>query len=211
MVDRTPAAGSGRRAALAHLGLKPQPEEGNSNLLRLSERPHIGKLNLRGDPRDSGFLDAVAAVLGFPVPVDPNATRTGAAATALALGPDEWLLTTPPGGEAALAAALEPALRGRHAALTDVTDAATILCVAGPRARPVLAEGCPLDLHPRAFRPGQAKQTLIARAEVILHRLDRDHPAGGPVFEIHVRRSEAEYLWLWLTDAATEYGVAVEA
>ena len=29
-------------------------------------------------------------------------------------------------------------------------------------------------------------------------------------FDIHVRRSFAEYLWLWLADAGLEYGVGVD-
>ena len=33
--------------------------------------------------------------------------------------------------------------------------------------------------------------------------------AEGPVFDIYVLRSFAEYLWAWLEDAAQEYGVTV--
>ena len=30
-----------------------------------------------------------------------------------------------------------------------------------------------------------------------------------PSYELYVQRSFAEYLWLWLEDAALEYGVAI--
>ena len=35
--------------------------------------------------------------------------------------------------------------------------------------------------------------------------------AEGPVFEVYVLRSFAEYLWAWLEDAGREYGVSVIA
>ncbi len=35
--------------------------------------------------------------------------------------------------------------------------------------------------------------------------------AEGPIFDIYVVRSFAEYLWAWLEDAGREYGVRVVA
>ena len=46
-------------------------------------------------------------------------------------------------------------------------------------------------------------EDTIARADVILHQ------TGADAYDIHVRRSFAEYLWTWLEDAGLEYGVAV--
>ena len=39
----------------------------------------------------------------------------------------------------------------------------------GPDRLELLASGCSLDLHPRAWRSGMCAQTLFARAQVILH------------------------------------------
>ncbi|MEE9184627.1 MAG: sarcosine oxidase subunit gamma family protein [Acidimicrobiia bacterium] len=33
--------------------------------------------------------------------------------------------------------------------------------------------------------------------------------AQGPAFDLYVPRSFADYLWAWLEDAGTEYGVAL--
>ena len=72
--------------------------------------------------------------------------------------------------------------------------------------RELLAKGCPLDLHPRAFDVGQCAQSHLAKAPILIRQLDRE-----PSFEIVVRRSFADYFWLWLEDAAAEYGLAVDA
>ena len=34
---------------------------------------------------------------------------------------------------------------------------------------------------------------------------------GEEVWELLVRRSFADYIWLWLQDASAEYGMAIEA
>ncbi len=34
---------------------------------------------------------------------------------------------------------------------------------------------------------------------------------GGPAYDVYVLNSFAEYLWLWLEDAAREYGLRVTA
>ena len=87
-----------------------------------------------------------------------------------------------------------------HAAITDVTDGRVAFRVAGPSARDVLAKGCPLDLHPRAFPPGRCAQSLLAKASVLIHLVD-DGPERGPSFDVYVARSFADYLWTWLEDA----------
>lgn len=191
-----------RRPALPAEATVPRGDPRTAGVV-LAELPHRARLNLRGDPADRGFMAAVGRALDLVLPTEPNTTTTADGVTVLWLGPDEWLLTAAPGAEADLAARLGPALDGHDAALVDVTDAATIIRLEGPRARDVLAKGCPLDLHPRVFAEGRAAQSLIGPVDVTLHR------AGADVYDIHVRRSFADHLWRWLTDAGLEYGVAV--
>ena len=115
---------------------------------------------------------------GFPV--EPNT----AAGDVLWLGPDEWLVLG--GSERDFPAA---------AAAVDVSANRVVLELAGPAARDVLAGGCSLDLRPRSFGPGRCAQTLLARAQVILHC------TGEDTFRILVRPSFAPYLRAWLADA----------
>ena len=95
-----------------------------------------------------------------------------------------------------LATALRRAVADGFAAVVELGSGQTVIEVAGPRAREVIAKGCPLDLHPRAFGPGSCAQSRLARAMVAIAQVD-----GAPTFELIVRRSFADYVWRWLTDA----------
>ena len=195
-----------RQSALAHRGLQRAVREAPETAgVMLSERPFRAMITLRGDASDADFLAAVRAAAGVELPLQPNTTARGASIAALWLGPDEWLLTAPAGEERGLAPTLRSGLGGRHAAVVDVTESRTVIAVSGAKARDLLAKGCTLDLHPRAFRPGTCAQTGLSRAGVLLHLVD-----DTPTFEITIPRSFADYLWTWLADAAREYGVAVQ-
>jgi sarcosine oxidase subunit gamma len=128
-------------------------------------------------------LESQVSVRGEPqpgFPLEPNTT----AGRALWLGPDEWLVI------------------GAHeedfpdaAAAVDVSANRVCLELVGDDVEEVLAQGCLLDLHKSVFAPGRCAQTLLARAQVILHRRDAE------TFRILVRPSYAPYLRMWLEDA----------
>ena len=80
--------------------------------------------------------------------------------------------------------------------VVDNSSGLTMLHITGERAGELLATDCPLDLHPRAFAPGQCAQTRLAKAGMILSPL-----ADSAGFEVIIRRSFADYLLLWLQDA----------
>ncbi len=166
-------------------------------------RPFLACINLRGDPSDGAFTDAVRGVTGIDLPTTPNTVADGDQWRALWLCPDEWYLVGAPGAENDAVDTLEQALAGQHFAVNDVTSGMTTLEISGPRTRDVLAKGCTLDLHPRMFGPGQCAQTLISHAGVVIRYVD-----DQPTLELMVRRSFADYLWVWLEDAALEYGMA---
>ena len=141
-----------------------------------------------------------AELPGLPGP--GTALRDGERTT-LWLGPDEWLVTGPPGTAAEIERELRDAIAatGGWGAVTDVSAQRTTLLVTGPRARDLLSHGCPLDLHPRAFGAGRCAQTTLGRTQIVL--VARDEPRAG--FWVLVRSSFAGYLTDWLLDAATEY------
>ncbi len=199
------AESASRQSALAPLGLAARAvaEPGEAGVW-LAERPFRGHLNLRLDAADADLAAALEGALGFALPTLPNTSAAGGGLTALWLGPDEWLVVTPEGREARVAAALAKALGGGSGAVTEVGDARTVIALAGPRAREVLMKGCGLDFHPRVFAPGQCAQSAVGRVQSIVHLVD-----AAPLFELYVQRSFAQYLWAWLEDAAAEYGVAI--
>ena len=164
-----------------------------------------GKLNLRGDAGDPAFRAAVASAVGTEPPATPGTVATAGDRAILWLGPDEWLVVTPSGDEAAPLAALAAGLAGLRASATDVSDNYTTVRIAGPKARWVLAKGWPVDLHPAAFGPGRVAQSNLALTNAILRPID-----DTPAYEILVRPSFARYLWDWLVDASLEVGYRVE-
>ena len=174
--------------------------------MHLSELAHLGKINLRVDSTDRQTVEALEAV-GMPLPVQANTVATGGSTRVLWLGPDEWLIVTPPGGEPAVLERGRQALTGRHHALTDVTDNYTTIRLAGPSAEALLAKGCPLDLHGSVFPAGRVAQSLIGSVDMILDCQSDD--TGQRAFLIFVRRSFAHYTWDWLADGAREFGLTV--
>lgn len=158
-------------------------------------------VNLRGDARDAAFLAAVQNVTGNPLPVEPNRFARGDP-TVCWTGPDEWLVIGDPGSDT-LVTRFHSSTAALHAAATDVSGGNMLLELAGPRARDVLAQGCTVDLHPQQFAPGQCAQTGLARSGVLLLAW-----TDAPAYRIVVRRSFADYVARWLTDAAAEYGVS---
>jgi sarcosine oxidase subunit gamma len=83
------------------------------------------------------------------------------------------------------------------AAAVDVSANRVCFDLVGDDVEDVLAHGCSLDLHLSVFAPGRCVQTLLAKAQVILHRQDTE------TFRILVRPSYAPYLRAWLEDAIT--------
>lgn len=215
-----------RHSPLAHLGLAARATEASEFEaakfeatkfedaeagVAMGERPYRGLVNLRGPSGDKAFDSAVEKVLSVALPIEPNTTTGNGDLRVFWLGPDEWWVVTPGDGPA-MADKLRAALAGQKAAVTDVSESRTCIHIRGARARDLLSKGCPLDLHPRVFSAGRCAQSLCAKAMVTLHQVeDDDAKDGGPAYDVYVLNSFAEYLWLWLEDAAREYGLRVTA
>src|SRR5262249_4907718 len=152
-----------RRSPLAHLGLAAHAArsaaERSAAGVVLAEAPHRCQLNLRGRATDPTFLARVASAIGINLPIAANTTTSDAGTGALWLGPDDWLLVARPGREEEIAGKLRDALTGYFAAVTDLSEARTVITISGPRARELLAKATSLDLHPRIFRAGLCAQS----------------------------------------------------
>jgi sarcosine oxidase subunit gamma len=162
----------------------------------LGEVAFVEMFNLRGNPADAQFAQAVLQHTGLHLPLRANTASIDPQRQLLWLGPDEWLLKVSDRQGEAIAAALRAALSGSHSAVVDVGHGSTTLTLRGPGAAELLARGCPLDLHPRAFGAGALAQTHVAKASVTLLCL-----APSDHFELTVRRSFADYLFRWLCAA----------
>jgi len=141
-----------------------------------------------------------AYVSGVPLPLQPNRVAAMRELRTLWLGPDEWLVTAPPGTAPDLIGRLSRALGARHAVVTDLSAARAILEIAGSHARTLLEKSCGLDLHPRVFGPGRCAQTVFAKLSVII-----DQTGAAPTYRLFVQRSAARWLVDWLVDSAQEF------
>ena len=190
-----------RQSPLAQQGLEGRAEAVRGSAgVAMVERRFPGIVDLRGQHK--ALSAAFELAHGFALPAEPNTTASKRDLTAFWLGPDEWWVLGPDGAQ--LARDLRETLAGECAAVTEVGESRTCIRVTGPNARDLIAKGCPLDLHPRVFGPGACAQGQLAKAGVLIHQIDEE-----PTYDIYVLRSFAEYLWLWLEDAAKEYGMVV--
>ena len=179
------------------LGAGPRALQVDGHAVALGECPLMDMLNLRGNPQDAAFTQAVASVTGLALPLQANTATLGAGRTLLWLGPDEWMLQCEAGQAAALEKGLRAALAGQHFSVVEVGHGFTSLSVQGPGAGALLSRGCPLDFHHSAFQAGHMAQTHIARTNAIV--LCRQ---AGSDYTLTVRRSFADYLFRWLSAAA---------
>lgn len=188
-----------RRSPLAHR----MPIRAESGAVSLAEWPFLSKLILRCQPgRDAA---AVEGVTGVALPTEACTSATSGERSLLWLGPDEWMLLAPDGEAAALEASLAETLTGPQTQAVDVSDYYTVITLTGPRGRDVLAKLVTIDLHPRHFAKGRVVGTLAASANIVIWLRD-ESAAAGPVFDLTVRWSMADYLWCLLADAAVEFG-----
>ncbi|MEQ8370148.1 MAG: sarcosine oxidase subunit gamma family protein [Alphaproteobacteria bacterium] len=202
--------------ASRHTVLADAPPPPGGGPLAMGEVAYVEKVVLRGDPADAAFVTAVRDGLGAAPPVEPFHVATGSDCHLLWQAWDTWLVRGPdghtqagPGAGAKFGGPLVGLLREaladvEHGSATDISEAETIIRLAGDEARLVLSKGCPLDLHVRAFRPGEARRSLLAGADVTLRLLDGP---GQDTFDIHVRRSFAASLWRWLAQAGRAHGL----
>lgn len=202
-IDTRASAGDGpvalRTSPLAHLEeqMRAATVAGDRGVA-LTEWPFLTMVNLRVDPA-SEAADRIEKTLGAPLPRQCGHTTACGPHTVVWLGPDEWLVLSH-ADATAVVAELREALAGAPGSVVDVSANRTTLELSGPAARQVLEKGCPLDLYPRAFGPGQAVSTTVGPIAVLLWQVD-----DAPTYRLFPRSSFADYLARWLIDAMSEY------
>ncbi|MCG3190439.1 MAG: hypothetical protein LKCHEGNO_03163 [Burkholderiaceae bacterium] len=165
-------------------------------------RDGLAVINLRGNAEDAAFRTAASRALGLELPVQPCTSAANAVNRVVWAGPDDWFVIGPKGQAETIASLLRAALAGTHHAVTDVSSGYTVLHLSGAPVREVLAQGCPLDLHPRVFKPGASAGSHFFRASMWLWQTDE-----APTYEVLVRRSFVGYFWLLLERSTQECGL----
>ena len=176
----------------------------NSVGVHFSERGLLGHLTLRCAPENTQQQTTVAQLLGTELPLDPLTSVQQDGLSVCWLAPDEWLITLPAEQAFALESAFHERMLG-HWALVNVSSGLTVYRLTGPHAVDVLKKSVPVDLHASAFPVGKVVTTVFAKASATLLRVDDE------CWDVVVRRSFADYVWLWIQDASREFGFALES
>jgi sarcosine oxidase subunit gamma len=177
---------------------------GPSPGLTIAERRPLSLVEVAADPAAIEAVCAgIAAAVGSVPSVSANAAIASAAALILWIGPGQWLVVEPERAGRDLEDLLRRAVAGSAAAVVDVGQGRTVLRLAGPRVRELLAKGTSIDLHPRAFPAGRCAQGMLGHVRALMHAVD------ASTVDLYIARSFALTFWEWLTESAAEFGYSV--
>jgi methylglutamate dehydrogenase subunit D len=195
------------RAALADVlraGRHGRPE-GPAGLI-VCERAHLSLASVIARKGQSEALATlVKSAYGIDLPATPRFAGgpmpDGRSILFVWSGPAQWLVLAE--GAEDFERELTIGL-GKRAMIAEQSDGRCLIRLRGAKAREVLAKGFTIDLHPRAFKPGDVALTLAVHIGVQLWQLDE-----APTYEIAFARSLAGSLWSWLSTSAAEFGYEV--
>lgn len=163
----------------------------------------LGHLTIRGSQQNSSFMNGCAEVFGIALPTKPLTTASQGAISIRWVSPDEWLVILPMEHTFDVEKTLRNLIEG-HFQIVNVSGGQTIFELSGPDAINVLKKSAPLDFHQSEFPVGKAVNTKFAKSTAQIYRKSTD------IWELVVRRSFSDYLWLWIQDASMEYGLVVK-
>lgn len=162
----------------------------------------FGHLNLRGNAEDDAFLTGVQQVLGVALPTSACSSAKSELAQIMWLAPDEWLIVVASGSEYDVEEKLRATLKG-HFAVSDISGAQTLIELSGMNVIDLMKKSTGYDLHLDSFPIGKVVGTTFAKAGAHILRLSEDK------FQLVIRRSFSDYVWLWIQQSSKEYGLSI--
>lgn len=164
--------------------------------LRIEEQRFLGTFSLRAVRGMAGAAGALGTLLGITLPERANWWEESNGLRAVWSEPDAWVVFGPAGVLQTLSRKLEDSPLAASAMMSDLTSGRVTFKISGTRAADVIASGCPIDLHPRAFRKGQSARSLLGEFAILLLKLD------DSAYTITCERPFAGTVSDWLIDAA---------
>ena len=137
--------------------------------LTLQVRDGIPKLRLQVRPGASLKQAPLKRLFGTTLPDNPQ-ENTDSEQAIYWLSPNDWLLLNPPADPDSIKTTLQNASSNATCAVTDVSDAWSIIDLSGAAAPATLAQGCSVDFHDSAFPPGHYTLTRLHHHPTIIHR-----------------------------------------
>ncbi len=168
--------------------------------IKISAIDDRGMIDLRGDIGNKKFVAATKKALGFSLPTTPRQSTGKAGVTALWLSPDQWLITCPGVDTVKTVEKLLDSLADLHSLVVDVSDARSIIRLAGEGAKIVLMKGAPFDLTAPEISIGYVRRIRFAELAALVHMVSSE----PEIIDLYVFRSYAQYAWDWLSATATD-------
>ena len=162
-----------------------------------------GHLTLRCNPDNAELTETAQQILGVALPLKPLTSSVCGDIVIRWISPDEWLISLPNDKVFELENRFRAEMKG-HYALVNGSGGMTVFVLSGDYVIDVLKKSTPIDVHGSVFPEGKVVSTVFAKSSAIIRRL------GPKTFELVVRRSYADYLWLWLQSASQEYGLTIQ-
>ena len=206
IMNQVPGFDAGVRgeSPLHHVGLAEIAGQPNADAgVIFSEAGLLGHLTLRCEP-SSPLIAVAESILDVALPLSPLSSVEQGDLVVRWIAPDEWLITLPNSKVFDLETRFRAEMNGHHS-LVNGSGGMTVYKLRGDRVVDMLKKSTPVDLHDSEFPVGKVVSTVFAKAGAVIRR------TGESEFELVVRRSFADYIWLWIQDASQEYGLAVES
>ena len=206
IMNQVPGSDAGVRgeSPLHHVGLEGIADTPALMLVLYSaKQPSMGHLTLRCEP-SSPLIAVAQSILGVALPLSPLTSVEQGDLVVRWIAPDEWLISLPNDQVFDLETRFRAEMNGHHS-LVNGSGGMTVYKLRGKHVVDMLKKSTPVDLHDSEFPVGKVVSTVFAKAGAVIRR------TGESEFELVVRRSFADYIWLWIQDASQEYGLAIES
>ncbi len=204
VMNQVPGAEIQGQSPLHHADLASLAKQGpKSGGVNLREHKLLGHLTLRCDQNNAGQLEAVERVLGMALPLKPLTSVEKGSYSIRWMSPDEWLILVPGLEAFDIESKFRDEMAG-HYSLVNSSGGSTVLELSGANVIDMLKKCTPIDFHAKEFPVGKVVSTIFAKSTAIIRR------TGESKFELVIRRSFADYVWLWIQDSSREYGLVVE-
>lgn len=205
VMDQVPGPEIQGQSPLHHAELENLAQQGSkTGGVHLRELKLLGHLTLRCNPANGDQLAAVERVLGVALPLQPLTSTEKGGYSIRWMSPDEWLILVPGLETFEIETKFRDEMPG-HYSLVNSSGGSTVLELSGDNVLEVLKKSTPVDLHPKEFPVGKVVSTLFAKSTATIRR------SGEQRYELVIRRSFSDYIWLWLQDASREFGLVIDA
>ena len=207
VMNQIPAANAGvvGESPLHHVELEALTKQGpKQGGIHFKEMKLLGHLTLRCNPENAQQIAVAEQILGTAIPLSPLSSSENEGVSVRWIAPDEWLILVPGDKTFEIERAFRDQMDG-HYSLVNSSGGSTVYELSGVHVVEMLKKCTPVDLRDKAFPVGKVVSTVFAKSGAVIRR------KGENEFELVVRRSFADYLWLWIQDASREFGLVVNA